>query len=191
METGHTFLKDLRDFLQFLRSLWGVLAGISVLFPLSNAFVAVIPVDDGGRPFQDLPPAVVSAATMLTCIFLTFATFGRRDRFTDPRSRGRYARSARICFAGALAALAAYVLAPSGLYRVLITDNPDSAIGLALYDGLFAALYVLTFALLTRAFLLLAMLEYFAEASTEPAAATTASGVPVPRADGGQRQDAT
>ncbi|MEV2237158.1 hypothetical protein [Micromonospora sp. NPDC049891] len=162
-----------------------------MLFPLSNAFLAVIPVDDGGRPFQDLPPAVVSAVTMLTCIFLTFATFGRRDRFADPRSRGRYARSARICFAAALAALAGYVLAPSGLYRALITDSPDSAIGLALYDGLFAALYVVTFALLTRAFLLLAMLEYFAEESTAPGAVATASGVPGPKADGGQRQDAT
>ncbi len=32
----HRFLGELREFLQFLSSLWGILAGISLLFPLSN-----------------------------------------------------------------------------------------------------------------------------------------------------------
>ena len=108
----------------------------------------------------------------MTCIFLTFATFGRRDRFTDAIRRSRYARSARACFAVALATLAMYVLAPNGLYQTLITNNPDTELGIATYDGLFATLYVLTFALLTQAFLILAMLEYFANHNPAPTNAT-------------------
>lgn len=173
--TGHPFLQELREFLQFLRSLWGILAGISILFPLSNAFFAVIPLAGGQRPLQNLSPNVVTVVTMVTCIFLTFATFGRRDRFTDAARRGRYAWSARACFAGALAALAIYVLAPNGLYPTLITNDPDTELGIATYDGLFGGLYVLTFALLTQAFLILAMLEYFADRERASSGATAAT----------------
>jgi hypothetical protein len=167
--TGHTFLQDLRDFLQFLRSLWGVLAGISLLFPLSNALFTIIPLGDGGRPFQNLPPASVSVVTMLSCIFLTFAVFGRRGRFADSKYRGRYASSARISFVAAMVALAIYLLASNGLYRALISGASDNEWGVAIYDGLFAALYVATFTLITQAFLLLAMLEYFPEPKDVPA----------------------
>jgi hypothetical protein len=161
VETGQAFLKELREFLRFLRSLWGILAGISVLFPLSNVVVTVIPIGDGGKPFQNLSPNVVTAITMVTCIFLIFATFSRRSEFTQRRRRTRYALSARVSFLVALGTLAAYVLASHGLYRTLITDNPDLEVGIAVYDGLFATLYIATFALLSRAFLVLAMLEYF------------------------------
>ena len=82
-------LQELREFLRFLRSLWGLLVGISVLFPLSNTLFTVIPISQDQHPFQNLSPTVVTTLTMLTCIFLTFATFGRRGRFTDPKRRGR------------------------------------------------------------------------------------------------------
>jgi hypothetical protein len=166
---GQAFLQELREFLQFLRSLWGVLAGISVLFPLSNTVVTVIPFGNNDHPFHNLSPAVVTVVTMLTCIFLTFATFGRRSRFASAKRRGRYAWSARVCFVGALVALGVYVLGPNGLYRVLITNNPDVEGGIAAYDGLLATLYVVTFALLTQAFLVLAMLEYFPAREDSPA----------------------
>lgn len=174
-QAGYSFLRELRDFLQFLRSLWGVLAGISVLFPLSNAFFTVVPLADGQRPFQNLAPSVVTVITMTTCVFLTFATFGRRARFGDATRRGRYARYARACFVGALVALGVYVLAPNSLYTPLITNNPNVDLGTAAYDGLFAALYVLTFALLTEAFLVLAMLEYFPDRERAPGGTPTAT----------------
>jgi hypothetical protein len=84
---GQSFLQELREFLAFLRSLWGLLAGISVLFPLSNVLLSVIPIEGGGNPFQNLSPDVVTALTMLTCIFLTFAAFGRRQRFANAARR--------------------------------------------------------------------------------------------------------
>ena len=52
MAAGQTFLQELRDFLQFLGSLWGVLAAAAVLFPLSNTFFAVIPAEGDGHPFR-------------------------------------------------------------------------------------------------------------------------------------------
>ena len=161
--SGQSFLQELREFLAFLRSLWGLLAGITVLFPLSNLLITVIPIDDGGNPFQNLSPRVVTALTMVTCIFLTFATFGRRHRFAVPAHRNRYATIARASFVAALATLAVYLLSSDSLYRALITESSDPDTGAAIYDGLFAALYIATFALLTRAFLVLAMLEYFPE----------------------------
>jgi hypothetical protein len=172
---GQSFLQELREFLRFLRSLWGLLASISVLFPLSNVMLRVIPIAGGGNPFQNLSPGVVTTLTTLTCIFLTFATFGRRSQFSDPRRRRRYATSARIAFVGAIGALAVYLLTPRALYPALITNNPNSELGIALYDGLFAALYIASFALLTRAFLLLAMLEYIPQAKTKRAAASSRS----------------
>lgn len=168
MAAGSAFLRELREFLRFLRSLWGVLAGISVLFPLSNVFFTAIPIEGGAGPFHNLPPAVVSVMTMLTCIFLTFATFGRRDQFTESQRRTRYARSARQlhhrpCHACRLR---------TGSQRpVSDIDHRQcrSRAGIALYDGLFAALYIATFALFTRAFVVLAMLEYFPEQKEAPA----------------------
>jgi hypothetical protein len=172
---GQSFLQELREFLQFLRSLWGLLASISVLFPLSNVLVGVIPIDGGGNPFQNLSPGVVTTLTTLTCIFLTFATFGRRSQFSERLRRRRYATSARIAFGGAIGALAIYLLTSDALYRALITDNPNSELGVVLYDGLFAALYISSFALLTRAFLVLAMLEYIPQRKTKRSAASNRS----------------
>jgi hypothetical protein len=164
---GQAFLDELREFLAFLASLWGILAAVSVFFPLSNLLTKVVPLGGRGEPFHDLSPTLVAVLTTLTCLFLTFATFGRRIQFADGLRRKRYARSARLSFPVALVLLACYVLLPPGLYEVLITHQSGSAAGgIALYDGLMAALYIASFALITRAFLLLAMLEYFPEQPT-------------------------
>lgn len=163
MAAGQSFLDELRDFLAFLSSLWGLLAGISVLFPLSNVLVSIIPIDGGGQPFQDLDPAIVTTLTTLTCIFITFATFGRRNQFTDPERRRRYSWAARLSFGAALVALAFYTLTYHDLYKDLVTHDGQNS----LYDGLYAALYLVSFVLITRAFLVLAMLEYFPEPSNE------------------------
>lgn len=165
MAKGQAFLDELREFLDFLRSLWGLLAGISLFFPLSNVVIGVIPIEDGGNPFQNLSPAVVVTLSTLTCIFVTFATFGRRSQFADPVRRRRYAASARLSFVAALVLLAIYLLEYHDLYKQLITNTDGSESGIAIYDGLFAALYIGAFALITRAFLVLAMLEYFAAAA--------------------------
>jgi hypothetical protein len=158
----HHYLAELRKFLQFLSSLWGILAGISMLFPLSNLLVGVIPAAGHGKPFDAISPAVVTSITTVSCLFITFATFARRDQYGNPGRRPKLGRSAGISFLVGVAALAFYVLTPPGLYVILVEENPDSALYVALYDGLFSILYAMFFVLLTRSFLVLAMLEYFA-----------------------------
>ena len=157
----HRFLGELREFMQFVSSLWGILTGISLLFPLSNLLAQIIPVSDGGHPFQNLPPEVVTSVATVTCVFVTFATFSRREQFSEPERRPRVRHSAQISFGLGVAALAVYMLTHNALYRSLITDNPNTELGIALYDGIFGAMYTTFFTLLTRAFLSLAMLEYF------------------------------
>jgi hypothetical protein len=159
---AHRFLVELREFLRFLTSLWGLLAGISLLFPLSNLLVDVIPVADGGRPFQNLAPQIVTALSTVTCVFVTFATFARRDEFAVPHHRSRLVRSSKLSFTLGAAALAVYVLTTNGMYRLLVTQASENEFGVAIYDGMFAAMYIAFFALLTRAFLILAVLEYAA-----------------------------
>lgn len=165
MAKGQAFLDELREFLAFLASLWGLLAAISLFFPLSNLLTKVIPLGDQDKPFHNLSPALVAVLTTLTCIFLTFATFGRRVQFAESPRRRRYERSARLSFPVALILLAFYVLLPHSLYEALISGSPSATGGIALYDALLAALYIASFALITRAFLLLAMLEYFPESA--------------------------
>jgi len=64
-ESARTTLEELKRFLGFLRSLWGVLAGITVLFPLSNSLMAVLP----------LLPGSEVLSTVLATLFSAFALF--------------------------------------------------------------------------------------------------------------------
>lgn len=43
---GAAFIEEITKFLTFLQNLWGVLAGMSVLFPISSALMNVIPIDE-------------------------------------------------------------------------------------------------------------------------------------------------
>ena len=57
-----TSIDELKQFTKFLQSLWATLAGISVLFPLSNVLAKVIPLarwPEGGFAF--LSPTLVTA----------------------------------------------------------------------------------------------------------------------------------
>lgn len=173
MASGRSYLAELREFLGFLRSLWGLLAGVSVLFPLSNLLAEVVPIDEEGRPFTQLDPATLTAITMVTCIFITFATFHRREDFAGDANRRRHARTSRIAFTVALAAGAVYLFCRTFAYDNIIEldTTPQYADFLwktAIYEGVFAALYVVFFALLTWAFLLLALDEYQREKAPSP-----------------------
>jgi hypothetical protein len=161
MAKGDAILDELREFLGFLASLWGLLASISLFFPLSNLLTEVVPIDSHEKPFVHLSPGLVVVVSTLTCIFLTFATFGRRAEFADSQRRTRYARSARLSFVAALVLLAFYVLLPDSLHEELVAGTNSPTGGIAVSDAICGALYVASFALITRAFLLLAMLEYY------------------------------
>ena len=82
-QRGSGFLKEFREFTAFLSTLWGLLAGISVFFPLSSVFIKVIPLrayeTDG--VFDQLSPALITAVATVVTLFLVLSTFGRREEF--------------------------------------------------------------------------------------------------------------
>ncbi|MPZ85523.1 MAG: hypothetical protein GEV28_36150 [Actinophytocola sp.] len=162
---GQSFLREFREFRRFLASLWGTLSGISLLFPLSNVFLTVIPIDELNQPFNGLRPAPLTAMTMVVCIFITFATFSRRERFREPARRLRIGRVARISFVVGLASGAVYLLARGFSYNNVIELGDGSEgvhyLNFALFEGFFAVAYVAFFGCLTRSFLVLAMLEFY------------------------------
>jgi hypothetical protein len=169
-ERGAAFLDELKGFVAFLGNLWGVLAGLSVFFPISNVLVKVIPLgrygDDGGV-YDHLSPELVTAVATLVALFLILSTFARRDAFKAPQASPRIERQAWLSFTAGVFALVAYLV-----IHTVYAQYAWSAWGWGSGDPrkLFAevpllAAYCAWFALITRAFLLLAMREFFSRES--------------------------
>jgi hypothetical protein len=164
---GRNFLKEFREFIKFLQSLWGILAGLSVLFPLSNVFAKVIPfgVFGYGGEFVLFTPALVTSIATLTSLFLILWTFGQRHTFQDPAQRPFIQRQAGVSFGIGLFALVVYIAGYFAMQRGLYGPYEGS---LSYYleqlagDVLLLTSYCGFFAFMTRAFELLAMMEYFA-----------------------------
>ena len=160
------FLKEFRDFLVFLGNLWGLLAGVSVFFPLSNALLGKLPLkaygEEGGVYDHLSPPLITAVATVVT-LFVLLATFIGRDRFGEINSRRVALRNAWVSFGAGVLFLIAYLV----LHQVYL-EFAWSKWGWGSGDPrkLFAEVplmlsYVAFFSLLTRAFVLLGMIEYF------------------------------
>ena len=169
-ERGAAFIDELRAFAAFLGNLWGTLAGISVFFPLSNVLVKVIPLgrygeDDG--VYDHLRPPLITAVATLVTLFIVLWTFVNREEFREERAWARIRRHAGLSFAAGVLALVAYLIVHtvyaqyawsawgwgSGDPRKLLAEVP------------LLAAYCAWFALITRAFLLLAMREFFGRES--------------------------
>ena len=88
---GTSFLKEFKNFIVFLQSLWGILAGISVFFPLSNVLIRVIPLssiyDDPGGALTYFSPELVTAVTTLVTLFIVLWTFGNREKLKTKKER--------------------------------------------------------------------------------------------------------
>ena len=163
---GSGYLEELREFLAFLKNLWGVLAGISVFFPLSNLLLGTIPLGAYGRDdgvFDLLRPELISAVATVVTLFVVLVTFAGRRRFRDTRKRSALVRAAWLSFGSGLLALVAYLVLHQ-TYREYAWEpwgwgSGDPRKLLAEVPLLVA--YVAFFSLLTRAFMLLGMLEFF------------------------------
>jgi hypothetical protein len=177
---GKRYLKELAQFLRFLQSLWGILTGISVLFPLSNTFVKVIPLNQtkylGGGGLWNISPLLVTTVTTMSALFVILYTFERRDTFNQPKTRPLIRRQAGLSFAFGLLALMVYLIVyalivhrviPFGEEYVLIGGPGKDPRWLATDTALLLC-YATFFTLMTRAFELLAMIEYFRGDSQQP-----------------------
>lgn len=163
-----TFFEELRSLLSFLQSLWGILSGISILFPLSTAFLKLVPLEerwqtDGYmRGFSFFKPPLVSALTTVIIIFVMFWLVSQRNLF-EAQNGLKLQRRAVRCFVGGIFSLIFYLAAyeifahltySQGIYK----GNPE----LIAYDVLLLISYAGFFVLLTAAFTILGMVEYFA-----------------------------
>jgi lysylphosphatidylglycerol synthetase-like protein (DUF2156 family) len=164
---GTPFLKEFKDFIAFLQSLWGILAGISVFFPLSNVLLGVIPLvsiyDDPGGALTYFSPELVTAVTTLVTLFIVFWTFGNRSNFSAKKRKHSIRRGAFISFVVGFLALMIYLTLNFTIYDLLYWPfemaNGESPRWLG--DILVLIAYSSFFALVTRAFMLLGMIEYF------------------------------
>ena len=133
--------------------------------PLANVLVAVIPFTEHFAPLYLLPPTVVTPLASVTSLFVPLATYARRGAVAAAHGRDRARRSATVCFTTGLAALAVYLRGPycSGRTCPATPGTPRSGGDSKLVAGdlTFVCLYRWFLALLTRAFLLLAMLNTF------------------------------
>jgi hypothetical protein len=164
-----TFLDELQDLLDFLRNLWGILAGITIFFPLSAAFLQLVPVeyrwhtDDYMRGFSYFKPHMVIAITTILIIFAMFWLASHRAQF-KPRKRKVMQRWALRCLIGGIFSLIFYLVAYEAFADITYVQeiyggNP----ALIPYDLLLLAAYAGFFVLLTMAFTILGMIEYYAE----------------------------
>ena len=171
---GSDVLRELRAFLGFLASLWGALTAVSLTFPLSNVFVRVIPLegDESFNPLALMSSAPIAATATLVTLFLVLATFGARHDFAVAARRRRLRRGAVTSLALALAALALYLTGLQAVQGGLYGDTGGIPVSktalLAGGDLTFGALYTCFFALTTRGFMVLAMLEYFPASVQSP-----------------------
>lgn len=158
-----SFLNEFKDFLQFLQNLWTILAGISVLFPLSNALAKIIPLaqwPEGGLAY--FSPQLLSIVSSLACLFLLLWLFGHRYQFKRRRFQTR--KKAGLSFAIGLIALIIYLtvyfsIANDFYYEILKWESDD--LRRVLGDIVLLIAYSAFFVLITQAFMLLGMLEYF------------------------------
>lgn len=168
---GATFLKELKDFLAFLQSLWGILAGISVFFPLSNVLIKLIPMkpmsEDG--VFVHLSPPLITAITTIVTLFIVLWTFGKRHQFKMKKQLKRIVRHAWLSFGVGLLSLVIYLAIYFLTYHLAweawgwFSDDPRRL----LVEVPLLVTYSIFFALITRAFMLLGMSEFFPTKTTK------------------------
>ena len=160
------YLEELKEFLTFLKNLWGILAGISVFFPLSNVLLGAIPLraygtDDG--VFDLLTPILINTIATVVTLFVVLVTFAGRNQFLDARKRGAMLRNAWLSFGTGILSLLTYLVIHQA-YREYAWEPWGWGSGDS--RKLFAEIpllitYVIFFSLLTRGFMLLGMVEFF------------------------------
>ena len=164
---GKNFLDEFRDFIGFIQNLWGMLAGISILFPLSNALFKVIPIrstqDDPSGGWSYLSPQLVTSISTMITLFVLLWTFGQRHNFRTGTKKLNGSRHAWISLIIGFMSLVLYLGIDTTIYNLfydplaITHGDPGRFVG----DIFLLLSYVGFFALVTRAFILLGMKEFF------------------------------
>lgn len=169
MSTNHEgdFLTEFKQFVAFARNLWGVLTGVSIFFPLSNVLLKVIPVwstqDDPAGGWSYLSFGLITSLTTIVTLFVLLWTFGQRFRLRNQPNGAFSTRRAWVSLITGIIALIFYLGLHTTVYDLfydplnLTHGDPGRFIG----DVFLLLFYMAFFSLMTRAFTLLAMREFY------------------------------
>jgi len=161
--SGTDFIREFREFIAFLQSLWGLLAGISTFFPLSNVLLGVIPLKayEADGVFNHLSPPLITTVTTVVTLFVVLWTFGNRDQVKQI-GKGKMQRRAWMAMAVSMVSLIAYIVIHQiyGEYAYSWGWGSDDPRKLLAEIPLLIT-YCVFFSLLTRAFMLLGMTEFY------------------------------
>lgn len=136
-------------------------------FPLSNDLVKLIPLrrlhDDPAGALGYLSPDLITVVATLIALFVVLLTFGNRHEFEALKERRLIQRQAWLSFAFGLLAMIFYFTIYFGIYPPyyepygIYSGDPRWLVG----DFALLLSYSTFFALVSRAFMLLGMIEYF------------------------------
>lgn len=166
-EPDHPKLADeLRALIEYLGSLWSILGSISVFFPLSNKLLRAVPLDS--QVVSAVSPNLVTLIASVFTVFVVFDTFVERFRLIGtPIGTGngpeRFRRAAWAWLWSGALMLAAYLI----LYRhkdFLLWEYwqiGGGSLWNTVFDILLTTLYSGFFASITKAFMLLGMIEFY------------------------------
>lgn len=163
-QRGAGFLSEFREFITFLSTMWGLLAGISVFFPLSSVLLKAIPLEayEADGVYNILSPPLITAVAMVVTLFVILSTFGRRDEL---KGKGRrYARrQAWVSMGASMAVLITYMMIHQtyGEYAFSVFGLGSGDPRKLFFEIPLLVAYTAFFSLLTRAFMLLGMAEFY------------------------------
>ena len=125
-------------FQKFLTTLWGMLAGDLIVVPAVEPFLNLLPVGKYGLPFARLSGQVIAALATLPCIFVVFATFGRREDFHILENRRRSDAAPRVVVV-VITSCVVYLLG----YELPTTEiHFSNEVAVLAHDAVFAVLYI-------------------------------------------------
>jgi hypothetical protein len=150
---------NLQAFIKYMSSLWGTLGGITAIFPLANLLYEIIPLPVDSYDKSTAPIAI--PITSLVSVFTLFYSFVQRNKFHPTK-----AKQARTYFILGLVSLALFFLLNHFLYplRVRLFPGLDSTDDYIFMLVCIVPFYVAFFSCATRAFAILALIEFKREA---------------------------
>lgn len=161
-------MRDIREFVRFFRSLWGLLAGLSLFFPFANLFVDAIPYPHETVKKPSVAIAVLGSAFTFLLVYMTKQLISKMDdtNLLLPRWM-RYRRLPLAGYRSTVLAIIVFIL-----FLIILADYLNAvwwgAYGVLSYyrnilGGIFE--YGFIFILATLAFSVLATSEYMRQLS--------------------------
>jgi hypothetical protein len=148
--------EDIKEgFITYMTTVWGLLAGLTAVFPTADVILKVIPLPVDAYEKSTAPIAI--PITTLVGLYIVFYSFVRRDRVTPELSW-----QASLVFILGLISLVVFFLLDHFEYalRTRLFPSLDSGDDYVLMLVAIVPFYVIFFALVTRGFAILALIEF-------------------------------